>query len=317
MRVVIFIPCSSRKQIKPKKNMCARDLTGGSIGHVAHSWGIRLSSATQKMHPDRIYCGRSFREGRKAANCLDAELVVISAGYGLVREQDEISPYSLTVASGQVDSISRKIHRSDWSPNAWWKMLGKNTLAVTDLSLLLTKTKPDLILMSLSAGYTKLIEDELRNLTQNQRLRLRIFCPGTNPHVPSILDANILPYDNRIDGKDSPNRGTMSDFSCRALHHFAHSIGSGIIKGVNLEEDKSSLLKLMADWSPPKKLRRNRQTDEEIIAFILNAWHRTGGLSGATFRLLRGSGFACEQGRFRDLFRLAASRRNLENRQNE
>ena len=70
------------------------------------------------------------------------------------------------------------------------------------------------------------------------------------------------------------------------------------------------LIALMAGWTPPVKPHRKRQTDGEIIAFILDAWCRTGGSSGASLRLLRNSGRACEQGRFRDLFGCAANQRD-------
>ena len=269
-----------------------------------------MRHATPKLRPDRLYCGRAFLEGRKAASCLDAEFFVISAGYGLVSERDEVAPYSLTVVPGKADSIARKVPRSEWLPNTWWRMLGENTPAKTDLRALLAQTEPDLILMSLSAGYAHLIADELQVLMPDLKPRLRIFCAGDNSRVPPAVADNIMPYDARLDGPDSPIRGTMSDFSGRALHHYARGVRDGVIKGMNLTEDKTDLVTMMAGWTPPNRPRRERQTDEEIIAFILDAWCRTGGRSSTSLRLLKDSGRACEQGRFRDLFSRAAIQRD-------
>ncbi len=311
MQVVILIPCSERKFIKPDKNMCAQHLTTGPIGHVAHAWGMRMRSTTHRFRPNEIYCGRAYQEGRKAANCLNAELIVISAGYGIVKENDEIAPYSLTVSTGKLDSISRKVNRAEWSLKRWWKMLGENTPATANLSQLLAHSDPDLILNSLSTRYTGLIQDELTSISSKLKQRMRLFCSATNPYVPTDLVDNIMPYDVRFNGPDSPIRGTMSDFSCRAAHHFAQSIQSGMIRGVNLDEDKFNLLDMMKTWTPPNLPHRIRQTDEEVIEFILNSWHQTGGLSGNSLRHLRNSGFACEQGRFRNLFKRAVDRCNL------
>ncbi len=35
-----------------------------------------MRDADSKLCPDDLYCGRTFLEGRKAANCLDAEFFV-------------------------------------------------------------------------------------------------------------------------------------------------------------------------------------------------------------------------------------------------
>ena len=102
----------------------------------------------------------------------------------------------------------------------------------------------------------------------------------------------------------------MSDFSGRALHHYARCVMDSVVKGMNLAEDKTDLMTMMAEWTPPDRPRRERQTDEEIIAFILNAWSGTGGSLSASLRLLRDSGRACKQERFHDLFCRAAIQRD-------
>jgi hypothetical protein len=66
----------------------------------------------------------------------------------------------------------------------------------------------------------------------------------------------------------------------------------------------------MADWRSPNTQLRERMTDKEVVNFILEHWKETRGRSGVSLRLLRDSGHACEQSRFRDLFREASSIRN-------
>ncbi len=310
LRVVVCIPCSSRKRLSPEPSMCAQNLVSGNIEVVAKAWGECLRDASTKHRPEQVYCGRAYREGKFAAECINGIIFVISAGYGLVSENDEIAPYSLTVTSGQVDSINRNIRKSEWSPNAWWQALGTYTQANTNLRSLLKKMKPDLILISLSTGYGHLIADDLQKLTEKTKRRLRIFCAGKRSPVPPELNANIMPYDNRLDGPNSPIRGTMSDFSCRALHHYARCLRDGLIKGVDLTEDKACLESIMASWTLPEKPNRIRQTNDEIIAFISDTWSQSNGRLNACLRSLRDSGRACEQNRFRDLFQKIAKEKN-------
>ena len=289
--------------------MCAQNLQSDNIDYVARDWGKRMSCAAPRWSPDRLYCGRSFCEGRSAARCLDANLYVISAGYGFVSPGDKVAPYCLTVVSDHVDFVGRKISATQWSPNAWWRALGANTDVNTSLRTILEKEKPDLILMALSISYAHLIVDELRDLTSEFKTRLRVFCVGETSGVLSIIENNVMPYDNRFDGPDSPIRGTKSDFSCRALHHYAQCLRDGLIQGESLAEDKVELASVMADWKSPEKQSRKRQTDEEIMAFISDIWDKTSGRSSISLRQLRDSGRSCEQGRFSKLFRKVALQR--------
>jgi hypothetical protein len=70
----------------------------------------------------------------------------------------------------------------------------------------------------------------------------------------------------------------------------------------------------MSTWRAPNIPLRERLTDEEVVHFILEHWEETAGRSGVSLRLLRDSGLACEQSRFRDLFRRAGGLRDEEER---
>lgn len=255
--------------------------------------------------PSEIYCGRAYQEAARAAGSLSAELVVISAGLGLVRESDSIPSYSLTVAPGKQDTIQRKLDAERVSPEVWWGVLRQSKPAILGLRGLFQKMDAPLVLLSLSANYARLIKEELSGLADDDVRRLRIFGAGIGEYLPTNLSGSVMPYDARFNGPKSPLKGAMSDFGSRALHHYSQCLLEGTIRGLNASQDHADLSRLMSDWVMPETPVRKKLSDKQVIDFILENWQKTEGRSGFSHRLLRGSGFACEQGRFRDLFKRA------------
>lgn len=302
MRPLILIPCTDRKRISPEDSLRASSLSRGSASEVAKEWGDRIQRSRVRAVSREIYCGRSFKEANGAAEELQAELMIVSAGLGLVRQNDEIPGYSLTVSKGHCDSIEGRITDPNFSPSLWWNALGSNTSAVTSLGDTLRDTSASLVLVSLSASYARMLSDELSGLEEGLLRRLRLFGAGLVGSLPSQIAETIMPYDARLNGDDSPVRGTMSDFGSRAIRHYANCLQSALVDGSSIANDRLALLQIMNNWSIPKAPKRAHLSDDQVVKFILKNWEASGGRSGFTLRLLRDSGLACEQGRFKDLF---------------
>ena len=274
---------------------------------MASEWLKRVSNATSRYSHEEVYCGRAYREAANAAKELSAELAVISAGLGVVRAGQRIPSYSLTVAPGSEDTILYKIKSDRASPDAWWSALKFGLDEGAGVQDVLRSESSALILIALSANYARLIRDELADLSAGETQRIRIFGAGITGHLPPSLADAVMPYDVRLNGPDSTIPGTMSDFGSRALHHFAKCLRDGVVSAVNAGDDRQRLLEIMEAWRTPNNQPRERMTDKEVVNFILEHWEDTRGRSGVSLRLLRDSGHACEQSRFRDLFREASS----------
>lgn len=309
MKTVVLIPCTDRKRITPVQELCASNLSVGTCEDVAKDWGRRVRSANDRVTPDQLYCGRAYKEARNASNLLEAELCVVSAGHGIIRQDQAIPSYGLTVASGKRDSVQAKITDADWSSAKWWQALGEFSSASVSLSDYFRDAAADLVLIALSENYAKLLAEELAGLDEDCVQRMRVFGAGLASHLPENIEPCLMPYDVRLNGKDSPIRGTMSDFPTRALHHYAKGLGCGQIEGRSLGDDKRSIANELEAWSVPEIPVRRKMSDEDVIGFVLENWEATNGRSGASLRLLRDSGNACEQSRFKDLFKLAAADR--------
>src|SRR3546814_14194086 len=112
-----------------------------------------------------------------------------------------------------------------------------------------------------------------------------------------------MPYDDRLDGCDSPLPGTRSDFASRAAHHFVEAVVLDTPKA-SAEAHAKRVLTLLTNWRAPSLTSRPRRSDAELLPLISDHWEANGGRSAPLLRVLRGEvGVACGQGR---LARLAA-----------
>ena len=301
-KIVVIIPCTEQKREAPLPELMAKSLPYAEVDVVANSWSERVKNSQNNFLSQNLYCGRSFQEAKKASEAVQADLLIISAGLGLVERGEEIPAYNLTVAPNQTASINTKITSANFTPAQWWTTLKKINTPKFDLKDKIQKLNPELILIALSENYSKLLFEELVALNGKLVAKVRIFGLGLNRHLPDNMKNNLLPYDMRLNGPDSDRQGTITDLASRAIRHFCENLQLDKINGVNLKDDIDSVEKLLKTWRYPDKILRSKQTDEEVIEFAVTNWEKVGGRSSAMLRLLRDEGLACEQSRFKDLF---------------
>ena len=230
----------------------------------------------------------------------------MSAGLGLIRAVQRIPSYSFTVTPGTLDNVLSRI--SD-SPSAaqWWRHL----LEVSPFGHrfeALGRERDGPILVALPAGYLNMVADDLLALPERTRRQLRLFCLAPRSALVNDLQPYLLPYDDRFDGSDSPKPGTRADFAQRALSHFVEVILPQT-PGASIEEHVEATDRILAKLSPAETPMRRKASDLEITHLIQQRWGHVRGQSGKMLRHLRDDlGIACEQGRFRDLFRAAKER---------
>ena len=309
---MIVIPCTERKRFPPDAELRARVLPEGDLSEVAAAWSQRVFSAAPVGAARDVYCGRAFREAFLAVQEMNADLVIVSAGLGLVEVDQQIPSYGLTVVGGRQDSVGRKIVGPVWCPADWWDALRANSPFTSNLKQRIEEAEASVVLMSLSESYGRMVWRDLEALSGPQVERLRIFGANIARHLPENVSDAVMPYDRAFDGSDSPIPGTMSDFGSRVLHHYCQLLSAGEVGGESAKEDGERLAKHMSSWSPPDVPKRKKLTDREVLDFISENWSATGGRSQASLRFLRDSGFACEQGRFKDLFHRARALRDRE-----
>ena len=306
---LIIIPCTDRKRNPANGGLEASQLNRGTVQEVAKAWLDKVQSAAIKSPANKTYCGRSFSETLKSSQKVNANLTIISAGLGIVEQSHLIPSYGLTVADRKRDSIRSKVSTENWSPDIWWQTLKMQKASGFDLQQTLETYNPSIILMYLSQQYARMLKTELQEIDILLRKKIRIFGLGLENVLSPELRGNIMPYDLRLNGPDSTNKGTITDFGPRCIAHFCDNFLKNNYQFKTLDWHKAQISKSLENMRCPEKLSRTVITNDQVTEFILNNWEKIGGTSSKMLRHLRDRGFACEQSRFADLFRQTASNR--------
>lgn len=270
----------------------------GSIESLALRWHREVGRVASTVHASDLYMGRSVSEAQKAAADMQAELMFVSAGLGLVSANDHVPNYDLTVASGQ-NSLAPVLNRLSLSSAAWWAALRvarKTPNSIIDLLADCAVTK---IFVALPSSYMEMIEGDLRACPTESANKLRIFTSTRGiAYVPERLRPFVMPYDERLEGTEYA--GTRSDFPQRALRHFVKELRAQRLSAAKAQQAVQHALEpLVAPMLPA----RTKATDEMIVALLRRHWKKHSGSSTRLLRVLRDELLiACEQSRFRRLW---------------
>lgn len=296
---IVITACTNRKRKSVPDRLSIGGLGKASLPQLAADWGCRLDAAADRFPAKEIYGGRGFQEAVAAADAIDARLMIVSAGLGLVEASSEVPPYACTIVLGVQDSISCQVD-GPFSATRWWAELGR--VSPFDLGLRdVAAAENGLILAALSDAYIDMVAGDLAALPLSVRSRLRLFTRAPRTRISSDLLPCVMPYDDRLDGPDSPIPGTLSDFASRALRHFVENIFYAR-HDRSVVEHSSAVSEVLAEWRRPEKVVRRREGDAGILDILRAHWHDRSGISLAR---LRGEfNIACEQGRYSSLARI-------------
>jgi hypothetical protein len=309
MQHVLIVPCSRRKRGHDAKALRASDLPYGRMDVVAEEWARRVRDAPLEILASEYYAGRGPVEAKAAAAESGAVLVFVSAGLGLVRASAVIPRYSLTTVPGDPHAVGPHVD-GDFSPVAWWEALREAALRKPNELKLVCSDAGGALVVALPGTYLRMVGTELASLPSALLSRMRIVGAPLDS-VPSTLRALWMPYDDRLDGALSANPGTRGDFPQRAARHFFQYVLQQDPDG-DASDHADSVKRHLRTLSRPIRLTRRTGSDTELVRVISALLPRTAGRSGQTLMLLRReAGWACEQGRFRRLFAVAATQWSL------
>jgi hypothetical protein len=294
----VISSCSNRKRLIGEKPIGFKGINGQTVSALVQAWTSRLSAAKGEVPAESLYIGRAMAEAKKGAFKLNAPLLVISAGLGLIRGDEMVPPYDLSVADthGSILPVLRSINSA---PRQWWQELNRQR-RFTDrpISQLIRTNRQAIVLLAAPAMYLALVRDDLSDLQDSEVERLRIFTsPAGAKELLADLRRAVLPYDERL---EATNRaGTRSDFAQRALAHFVLDLTA---TRLDLESSTRAVEHALASLPYPKVLSRERCTDTELINLLKEHWDEYNGQSSRLLRFLRDEALvACEQSRLRKL----------------
>lgn len=165
-------------------------------------------------------------------------------------------------------------------------------------------------MLTLSAAYAELVKTDLENLDVADLNRLRIIDLASDSPLPPRIKPLWMPYDDRLDGPDSPRAGTKSDFPQRAARHFIEMILASH-PTASPEHHRAQVEAALANRRRPCIPQRERMNDQEILTVIAQEWDKADNSASRMLRILRDDRrIACEQKRFSALFKQARARRS-------
>jgi hypothetical protein len=268
----------------------------------AAQWSELLERATPSVSASDLYCGDGWSTISKSVtrDGISARLAVVSAGYGLVRLDEQLVPYSVTLARRNPDSI---LDSGEPVKNLtqWWHQLchwrevtGRKPASVRQLAATFPSSP---LLVALSADYLAATADDI--LSALEVLRdpelLIIVSVGSKKNGP--LSSHFLPCDSRFEHFFG---GVRSSLNAKIVHHILSTVPVDKMRTSHLRKLFSALLQ---QQPPVRTFSRKKMNDEQVIAFINTSLKELPGQSCSTLlRRLRESDCACEQKRFHGLF---------------
>jgi hypothetical protein len=295
-KTLIITNCTNRKRMEVPPECSIGHHQSGHADELADRWLAQLTKADQKISAEALYCGRVFTEVKSAVSLLNANLLVASAGLGLIKSSQEVPPYSSTISLGNADCVLDKLTQGNASD--WWDALSRKS----PFSVVFDTRPYELVLIAMSLPYYRLFEHQLIDLKTSEKSKLRLFLRANRHGISTCLSPYLMPYDERFDAQKGPNRGTLNDFPQRALRHFVESILP--ISSSNSSENHSALVEdVLKQLQPHKIVAGVRFSDAEIGDLIQEQWSENFASPTKMLRYFRDSlGVACEQKRFQRLF---------------
>ena len=310
MKPILITTCTNRKTLPPAYRLQARNLDNGPQEDVAALWKAWLKEHKYRRSARELYAGRGFSEALATTECSGAKLWIISAGSGLVSADEELPAYDLTLSIGSPNNIRDKVTEGSFDASKWWSDLGRSHRPKRSLCNLVRENNERTVIISLPGSYMELIHQDLLTLSDNELKWIRLIGPLPSSNLHKRLRTVLMPYDDRLNGPDSPSPGTRTDFPQRAARHFVEHVW--LIHGDASPEKHSTWVeKSISAFRPPTVPKRHKLTDEELVKKIVKLWDRANGQSARMLRVLRDEeSIACEQSRFSNLFKRAEKLRN-------
>jgi hypothetical protein len=305
--VNLIVSCTNRKRYEVAPGMAVHELRGPDLQKRLQVWKERLRCVPAEEYPvDEVYMGEHWSVVRTipqeaSRNGWNVRLWVCSAGYGLIRTDTRIKAYQATFSPGVQDYVASGASNPTGILQEWWEgvcsyRLRKQDSATRSLSALAATFPRTPMIVALSVDYLKAVESDLLGALRNgffKKHLLIVSCGTQRPH-PTWKE-NLLPCDARLAGALG---GTLSSLNARVARFLFRSA-----RDVEPTVERMSSLVQSIERQPRSILARAPKSTIEVAGFIQLHLRRNPDISKT--RLLeefRGSGSACEQRRFGEIY---------------
>ena len=298
-RICLVVACSQRKRLPAPSRLQLRSVRSRGAERVAQ-WNARLGSIdAPRLSAADLYAGDHWQSAVQAHEearlySSGAELWVISAGYGLIRADSKVKPYSATFATRADDAVWRGPCDGDrlGQLDRWWDGLQHRT-SLSDLI-----AQPDtVVVVAAGAPYITALRKDIAVALESapEDDRLSIVSAGTSE------GDGMLPVDGRF---RTLVGGTDSSLNARVLAMLASEAATHRFRRSAMTE---FVLRMASDLPELARGGGARVSDDEVARCIdvIRKKHPTIGRTSA-LQMLRRDRVACGQSRFKTIWQQTA-----------
>ncbi|HEY0969819.1 MAG TPA: hypothetical protein VGE02_02455 [Gemmatimonadales bacterium] len=311
----VVVTCTDRKTREPAVR--ARSLPRGGLAARLSAWQDALAASTLDAIPaESLYAGDHWQVVRSlpknAPAGVNVRVWVCSAGFGMVEFDTPVRPYAATFGAEHPDSVAPRggsfVAADWWGALGEWRAPGTVCRSISEIARRSCGPR-DVLLVAVSAQYLGAVHDDALAAAGVLAGRLAVLSAGVRPEAlrrqgaggESLAD-RLLPVDARL---KTLVGGAMQSLNARLVRRAVQAADTWM-------DDPRRLADLLVRWAaeaPAAEVPdRVRGDDETLRIFIRDALRAN---PSATYtnllRVLRRSGRACEQARFRALFETVAA----------
>lgn len=306
MRILVVVGCTKAKHLPVPEALCLHTVPRGPVTAVAAAWRSRLRNAERRVAAVDLYGGPSWTDAKRAlarARRLDggASLAVMSAGFGLVAEDELLPGYSATFSDDR-DAVHDRLTGDASSAEAgrlWWAELRQalgDTRARADGLL----AAADLVCVAVGAEYLSAGREDMASVAA--RLgpdRLAVVSAGSDRGgLPPALAECLLPIGTEWEIKLPGVRAGLNNRALRWLLEESCLQERLSFEAVRRQVDAMTP-GIRQRWQARPKKTLIRCTDEAIVEWVISRLHDEPSLSVSELLRRFRQERSCEQSRFR------------------
>jgi hypothetical protein len=306
LRINVVVTCTARKTKPVPAGARLMNVAGATIAMRFMEWRRRLDGArADQIKAIDLYCGNAWSVVRRLYEDPETgprvRLWIVSAGQGLLSPETLVVPYAATFSRGHVDSVLPEAFGQE-EAEQWWHALvkwrrgnGQKLASIVDVACAFPG---DPLIVAASEEYLSALHTDLEAARMCLRRLNGMVIISSGARKTGPLAGNFLPCDSRFEHAFGRGRMTLN---VKILWSVVAGYSAGEISIGKLRGRYQKILDGLPEAPYPTRVR---MTDEDVRKFIRRQL-RIQPTAGHTrlLRSLRDSGTACEQERFRELYR--------------
>lgn len=256
----IIVSCVSNKSIPIPPQLQFREILLDTIPIMADKWIDKLKSSDAPLiKAHHLYSGAAWNTILSAKNISDnldkfeINWYIMSVGYGLIKWDQYIKPYSITFSKPSFDSLRKRVLKQSANCEWWNYITNKRQLKIANIA---TEDTTTIILGS--TEYINAIKEDLSN-SKN------IIIFSSNYNATHFIDRHVQTHEKLrfITG------GGKSDNNARNLKFVLEHLNEWGVELKNINYNLSKIISNIKQELP--KVIRNRKsiTEEEAKKAIL------------------------------------------------